>query len=184
MQIPRHTWITLLRGINVGGNNIVPMKELRDLLSGLGFENARTYIQSGNCVFDSDITDTAVISEKISKAMQTAFGFEPNIMCLNHEDFAAAITQNPYPDVTDLKALHFFFLAEPARNADLEALNTLKKLSENYSLTENVFYLHAPDGIGRSKLAAQAERKLGVRATGRNLRSVMKIAELAGLDPA
>lgn len=173
-----------MRGINVGGNNILPMKELRELLTGLGFENAATYIQSGNCVFDTDMKSAADISQEISEAIESTFGFAPNIMTLSQDGFAAAIVDNPYTDVQDHKTLHFFFLAQLAVNADIVALEALKKPSEDYHLTERVFYLYAPEGIGRSKLAAQAERKLGVSATGRNLRSVMKIAELAGIDAA
>lgn len=175
------TWIALLRGINVGGKNILPMKELRALLEDLGFQNARTYIQSGNCVFESDDTEPRSPAERISDRIEGAFGFRPQIMVLTADEIKAAVTENPYlegPD--DPKSVHLYFLSETADAADLGALARLQKPGERFALFGRVFYLLTPEGIGRSKLASQAEKCLGVAATARNLRSVKAIAELAG----
>ena len=174
------TWITLLRGINVGGNNILPMKELRGLLNGLGYENVRTYIQSGNCVFETPTKDAGKLEDEIASAIEKRFGFSPHIFVLTLDALDEAIVANPYSQAhDDPKSLHLSFLAKPARDVDLDALEALKTDSEAFTLTDTVFYLYAPDGIGRSKLAAKAERYLAVPMTGRNLRSVLKIAELA-----
>ena len=90
-----------------------------------------------------------------------------------------AVDSNPFPKaVSDPKTLHFLFLAEPAADPDTEALDDMKTTSEEYKLTDGVFYLHAPDGIGRSKLAANAEKHLGVVATGRNYRTVDKLLSM------
>ena len=70
---------------------------------------------------------------------------------------------------------HFLFLAEPATSPNVEAMDNAKTSTENYKLTGRVFYLHAPDGIGRSKLAANAEKYLGVVTTGRNYRTIDKL---------
>jgi uncharacterized protein (DUF1697 family) len=87
---------------------------------------------------------------------------------------------NPFPEaVGNPKSLHVAFLAEASAEPDLSALEALKSPTENYELFENAFFLHAPDGIGRSKLAAKVEKCLGVRTTGRNWRTAMKVAELA-----
>lgn len=175
------TWIALLRGINVGGNNILPMKELRTLLERCGFTNVRTYIQSGNCVFEAVEADGAKLSAQIASTIKGKFGFEPTIMALTKTSLEDAIHANPYPQgEDDPKSVHFFFLAAPAIRADMDALEQLRKPSEAFTLTDHVFYLHAPEGIGRSKLAAQAERKLSTRTTARNYRSVIKIMDLAG----
>ena len=92
--------------------------------------------------------------------------------------------RNPFPEaVTEPKTLHFSFLAAPASGADLAALEEWKRPTESYLLTDRVFYLHAPDGIGRSKLAAGVERHLGVVMTGRNYRTVEKLAALAAASP-
>ena len=98
------------------------------------------------------------------------------LLLLKREDLLTAIESNPFPNaVSDPKTLHFFFLAEPASNPDTEALGGIKTSTEKYQLTDGVFYLHAPDGVGRSKLAANAEKHLGVVTTARNYRTVTKL---------
>lgn len=173
------SWIALLRGINVGGNNILPMKELREVLASMGFDNISTYIQSGNCVFDAEDESAPSLTEKIENAIDTKFGFKPKVLILRKEELKNAALANPYPeDLNDPKSVHLFFLTEPATNGDIASLHNMKKPTEHFELTDQVFYLHAPEGIGRSKLAAQVEKKLGVSVTARNLRSVIKILEL------
>lgn len=175
------TWIALLRGINVGGNNILPMKDLRDLLKGLGLQNVRTYIQSGNAVFESEKTDATQLGLAIADEIEKAFNFRPKILIISKRDLDRAINNNPYPEGTsDPKTLHLFFLSTAAVDANLSKLKELQKQTERFELIDRVFYLHAPEGIGRSKLAAQVEKNLGVAITARNLRSATKIAELAG----
>jgi len=170
------TWIALFRGINVGGNNILPMAELKSDLESLKLKNVRTYIQSGNVVFDSTAKSAPSLSKRIAAHIEQQHGFRPQIFILKREDLLAAIESNPYPEaISDPKTLHFSFLAEPATNADTMALDDAKAPSERYRITNGVFYLHAPDGIGRSKLAANAERHLGVAMTARNYRTVEKL---------
>lgn len=174
-----NTWIALLRGINVGGNNILPMKDLRQLLEHEGFTDAKTYIQSGNCVFQSDLSSPDEIQCKISDGIENKFGFRPRIFVMDRSNLLQAIAANPYPEgAEDPKSVHFYFLAGLATEPDLEALEAIQAPTERYLLTDHVLYLHAPDGIGRSKFAAQVEQKLGVATTARNFRTVLKIAEL------
>jgi len=172
-------WIALFRGINVSGKNIVPMADLRALMSNIGFEGAKTYIQSGNLVFQS-ADDNVTIRKKITDAVADKFGFEPRLMLLSVEAINRAIHNNPFPaGEADPKTLHLYFLNEAPENTDLAAMAGWKIDSEAYELQGDVFYLHAPDGIGRSKLAERVERLLGVGATARNWRSVSKILALA-----
>ena len=172
------TWIALLRGINVSGKNILPMAELRRELEGLGFEDVRTYIQSGNVVFRSGARSAAKLADTIAGAVGESHGFRAPVLVLSAAELASAQRQNPFPKVSAEKALHFLFLFEKPRRPDLDALNELASGKEEFRLAGRVFYLHAPDGIGRSKLAARAEKLLGVEATARNLRTVRKLAEL------
>ncbi len=173
------TWIALFRGINVGGNNILPMAKLRSDLESLNLKNVRTYIQSGNVVFDSSTKTATSLSKVIARRIEERHGFRPQILILNREDLLTAVDSNPFPKaVSDPKTLHFFFLAEPASDPDTEALDDMKTTSEEYKLTDSVFYLHAPDGIGRSRLAANAEKHLGVVATGRNYRTVDRLLSM------
>ena len=174
------TWIALLRGINVGGNNLLPMDKLKSLLESLKLKNVRTYIQSGNVIFDVAGKTASSLAVKIGEKIEVHHGFRPQLVILDCKTFQAAVRSNPYPlAVSDPKSLHFFFLAEPATDPDTSALDKIKTSTESYRLTDCVFYLHAPDGIGRSKLAANAEKHLGVVTTARNFRTVEKIMSMS-----
>jgi uncharacterized protein (DUF1697 family) len=174
------SWIALFRGINVGGNNLLKMAELRRNLESLDLRNVCTYIQSGNVIFDSAAETASSLAEKIGGLIHEKHGFQPRIFILKRNDLLSAIESNPFPDaVSDPKTLHFFFLREPASSPDIGAIDNAKTETESYRLTDRVFYLHAPDGIGRSKLAANAEKYLGVAGTGRNYRTVDKLLSLA-----
>ncbi|QDU97290.1 DUF1697 domain-containing protein [Lignipirellula cremea] len=174
------TWIALFRGINVGGNNRLTMDQLRADLESLGCRRVETYIQSGNVVFQSASRSVAVLGSKIAQRIQSQHQFEPRVLLLSPRELQQAIDQNPFPQATDdPKSLHFFFLEGAPTDPDLDALAAVKAPTEAYCLVGRVFYLHAPAGIGRSKLAAIVERKLGVVATARNYRTVGQLATMA-----
>ncbi len=176
-----NTYIALFRGINVGGKNSLPMNGLVAILKDIGAKRARTYIQSGNAVFQSEEGNSLQLSKQLAAAIKNRHGFESQVLILGLEAIDRAIAKNPFPDaVTDPSNLHLGFLASAPKNPDLEKLNNLRTENERFYLTDEVFYLHAPDGVGRSKLAANSERLLGVTMTDRNWRTVCKIKELAG----
>lgn len=176
-----NTYIALFRGINVGGNGSLPMKELVATLEEVGARKVRTYIQSGNAVFESAERNVARLSKQISAEVMKRRGFAPHVHILTLGALAKAIAENPFPDaVGDPSRLHLGFLASSPKSPDLRTLFSLKIESERFHLTESVFYLHAPDGVGRSKLASRSERLLGVPMTDRNWRTVCKVMELAG----
>lgn len=174
-----HTYIALFRGINVGGKNPLPMKGLVAILENIGARNVRTYIQSGNAVFQSAETDLVQLSKQLAAEIKKRQGFEPCVIILTPAALQSAMNNNPFPE-SDPTGLHLGFLADPPMTPDLERLNKLKTEKERFHLSDTVFYLHAPDGVGRSKLAAGAEKLLGVPMTDRNWRTVCKIMELAG----
>lgn len=175
-----NTYIALLRGINVGGKNSLPMKELVAILEDLGGQGVRTYIQSGNAVFQSEEKDPAQLSRQLAAAIKQGWGFEPHVLILGVADIEKALAENPFPEAeADPTSLHLGFLASPPESPDLEKLTTLKKESESFQLRGKVFYLHAPEGVGRSRLAASSEKLLGVPMTDRNWRTVGKIREMA-----
>jgi len=174
------TYVALFRGINVGGKNALPMKELVAVLENLGSQNVKTYIQSGNAVFESKEKDTLRLSNKISAEINKRRGFEPHVLLLGLEDIERAITENPFPEAeTDPQALHIGFLASAPQNPSLKTLESLKRDSERFQLIDKMFYLHAPEGVGRSKLAANAEKLLGAPMTDRNWKTVCKIWKMA-----
>ncbi len=175
-----HTHVALLRGINVGGNNILPMKELRSILEGIGLTKVSTYLQSGNAVFQSKSDRTREIAAEIKSAINAAKGFDPQILIVSIEELRKAIASNPFAEGEgEPKTLHVYFLDSAPDEPDLNMLNTIKTESEQFSLVGLLFYLYAPDGIGRSKLAARVEKALGVIVTARNWRSVNKIFSMA-----
>lgn len=179
------TYIALFRGINVGGKNILAMKALIAILESLGAQKVRTYIQSGNALFQRSETNIAEFKSKLISQIKLQHGFEPQIMMVSRETIEKAILENPFPEAeTDPSSLHLGFLAAPPSHPQLAELNALKKDSERFHLSPSVFYLHAPEGIGRSKLAAKAEKLLGVAMTDRNWKTVCKIRDMAdkGLD--
>lgn len=174
------TIIALLRGINVGGKHALPMKELAAILEALGASNPRTILQSGNAVFQIEEQDSQQLAGKIGAAIKARAGFEPTVMLLELEEIEKAIAENPFPEAeTDPASLHVSFLASTPKKPDLEKLESLRIASERFHLADKVFYLHAPEGVGRSKLAAMAERVIGVQMTDRNWRTVCKIRDIA-----
>ncbi len=173
-------WIAFFRGINVGGHNILPMKELKASLEKSGCEAITTYIQSGNVVFRHAESDAKKMATHIRALVLADFGFQPNVLLLTGEQLKDAHTNNPFSaGESEPKTLHLYFLTGPTGTVDEEKLASLKSDSEQFDLIGRVFYLYAPNGIGRSKLAAKVEKCLGVAATARNWRTVTKVLQLA-----
>ncbi len=174
------TYIALLRGINVGGKNLLPMKDLVHDLESLDLTHIRTYIQSGNVVFQTSKKVAATLVRNIADIIEKRHGFKPDVLILSPNRLKTAIEDNPYPEAhAEPKTLHLSFLASPPTAPNIESLTKIKSPTERFHLADDVFYLHAPDGIGRSRLAANVEKLLGVPATGRNWRTVQKLMELA-----
>ncbi len=175
-----NTYIALLRGINVGGNNKLPMKALAELLQTLGLHKVKTYIQSGNVVFQSERSDGAALEKEISAAIKRDHGFAPQTFVLDTPALQAALAANPFPEgEAEPKSLHLFFLDGIPSNPNLAALDALKTANERFELIDKVFYLHAPDGIGRSKLAENVGKGWGVAITARNWRTASTLLALA-----
>jgi len=172
------TMVALLRGINVGGKNRLPMQDLRELLTELGCEDVKTYIQSGNAVFRCD-ADIVALPKLICSAIEERFGFGPQVLVMTASRFESIVAGNPFAGkVADPRSVHVSFLEEEAIAADVERMHSECKDNESFRLTKHALYFHAPDGIGRSAFASKAEKLLGVAATGRNWRTVCKIADI------
>lgn len=162
----------------MGGHNIIPMKELTALLENLGLQDVKTYIQSGNAVFRAEEKDKSRLSVDISDAIEKSRGFRPQTLVLEDGELKKAIDNNPFPEAEGNPspvALSFLFSA--SAEPDLKTLESVRAESEKFKLIDNVFYMYAPDGFGRSKLAARIEKCLGVPVTGRSLRTVCSIYE-------
>jgi uncharacterized protein (DUF1697 family) len=163
----------------VGGRHSLPMKELVSILQDLGCRNVATYIQSGNAVIESDQA-AEKLAENISAAIMKRRGFAPRVLLLNAQELERAIAANPFPEgESDPKSLHLGFLSERPEAPDLAKLEALRSPTERFQLIGRVFYLHAPDGIGKSKLAERSETILGVAMTDRNWRTVTMMSGMA-----
>jgi len=173
------TYIALFRGINVGGKNSLSMKELVVLLESIGLRNILTYIQSGNAVFQSTEKNVSQLARRLTDEINKRHGFEAHVLILAPDAIKRAMAENPFSEAeADPSHLHLGFLASTPKNPDFKKLDALRKESERFHLSDHVFYLHAPEGVGRSKLAASAEKLLGVPMTDRNWRTVCKIREI------
>jgi uncharacterized protein (DUF1697 family) len=182
------TYVALLAAVNVGKRK-VPMADLRDLLTGLGYRNARTYLASGNAVFDvpddaEDAGDHAAIAARISAALADRFGFDVPCLVRTGAYLDAVIKACPFPaDTLEGKQLHAVFYSADVTADRYADIDRAAFLPEEFRLGEQVMYLYAPNGLGRSELAAAlakpAGRLKGIQATGRNWNSVKALAEMA-----
>ena len=168
------TWIAFIKSVNVGGRNILPMADLRSVGAKLGYKNFGTYIQSGNCVFQTTATGPE-IERDLANAIEAQFGFAVPVLALTQNTLDAAIAANPYE--AEPNKLHLHFVWEVA-TPDLARVEALATKSEQFRLIGKVLYLHAPDGVGRSKLFARLPKVLGA-VTVRNLKTVVKVRDLA-----
>ena len=175
------TWVLFLRGINVGGNCSLPMKELVSLLDEQGCKNVRTYIQSGNAIFEGTKADATRVAKQLGPAIRKKRGFEPRLYVLSVAELETAAAGNPYPQAVaaEPRLVHVFFLSGKPSAADIEAMNAVKASHEAFTLKGKHFYLHTPKGFGTSKLAATALKRLGDDSTARNWRTLTAVLALA-----
>ncbi|PDQ18046.1 hypothetical protein CN311_26720 [Mesorhizobium sanjuanii] len=174
-------FVALFSGINVGGNRIVKMAELRSFLGELGFADVATYVQSGNAVFRAGRGDAASLTRQLEAAFEKKWGFHSRIMVRDLGWFERLVKENPYPDVArDPAKLHAYVL-ERAPTAD-EIARLAEKCTgpESFEVKGDVLYLHAPDGLGKSVFANLIPRTLKVPGTARNWRTVLTLLEMAG----
>ncbi len=169
--------ILLLRGVNVGGANRLPMPEFRQLLAELGVQGAQTHIQTGNVVFaDPGIAD---LPGMIAAGMSDRFGFAPKMFIMSLAAYDAILMANPYAAQENGPLVHIFFLDAPFAAKDVAALTELAGRDESVTFAKNAVYLHAPSGVGRSKLAEKIGASPRVGVTARNLTSANAISALA-----
>lgn len=177
--MPRYA--ALLRGINVGGRKLISMADLRGLLEDLGHTDVATLLQSGNAVFTSARRSAAKVGTEIEGALAAA-GHDVRVLVRTHADLAGIVASNPLPEATaDPSHLVVQFLdGDPAASA-MRALDTGEFEHEDLALGDRALYVWYRNGIGRSKLTNDViERRLGVRATGRNWNTVTKLVDLTG----
>ncbi|KGJ96009.1 DUF1697 domain-containing protein [Colwellia psychrerythraea] len=170
------SYIMLFRGVNVSGKNLLPMKPFVSLLEENGYQAVSSYIQSGNIMLKSARNP----SDNVKAIVANRYGFALEVFTLNEAEFSLAKANNPYAEFEG-KFVHFYF-CQDAIDLNQEKVAKYCAESEQYLVKDNVFYLHAPNGIGRSKLVANIELCLGQTATGRNLNTVNKISTMFSVN--
>ena len=186
--------VALLRGINVGGRNKVPMAELREVVTALGHTGVTTYIQSGNVLFTTADTDTAKLAAALETAIEDRFGLWSSVVVLSRDELAEVLAANPYSDEPDPRLVHVVFRnAEPPPEVRDRIEAAVKAAAAKGSRDTihaggRALYIHTPDGFGRSELAqnlfkimappAKQKKQPALAATARNLATSTKLLSL------
>lgn len=178
--------IVLLRGINLGPTNRVAMPALREALAAAGYENVRSYVQSGNIVLDSGATPDALAGQ-IGALIAEQFGLEIAVVARTRDELARVISRNPLADVaTEPRRYQVSFLSAPPTPELEDTLRALAAGAERVRVIEREIYAWHPDGVARSKLWNRLGRQggvgAGVSATSRNWTTVTTLLEMADAD--
>ena len=171
----------MLRGINVSGQKIIKMDELRKIYQGAGFKNVRSYVQSGNVLFEASNDSTDQLSVQISQKILKKFGFQVKVIVKTINEMAGVVKNNPFlkEKGIDSTRLYVTFLSQvPGKVALKELDKLLSKQERFYSLGKEI-YIHCPDGYGKTKFSNNnVEKTLATFATTRNWRTVMNLHEM------
>lgn len=173
----------LLRGVNVGGHNAVAMSELRDLLTQLGFSDARSILQSGNLVFRCDARAGADLERMLEMEAEKRLGLRADFLIRSGEEWRKVVARNPFRKEAERDPGHLvvMFLKSAANAKDVKAVQATITGPEIVRGDGRHLYIVYPDGIGKSRLTnALLEKKLGIRGTARNWNTILKLAALAG----
>jgi uncharacterized protein (DUF1697 family) len=176
------TYISILRGINVSGQKLIKMSDLQELFSALGYKNIKTYIQSGNVIFQSTKKNTAALATEISKAITANYQFTVPVLVKSKQEIEETIKHNPFVKRTniDLSKLHVTFLSATPDAALVSKIADINYDDDEFIVDENIVYLHCPKTYGNTKLSNNYfENKLKVTATTRNWKTVNELFSIA-----
>lgn len=169
-------FIIFLKGINVGGNNIIRMQELKKVLSENGFENITTIIQSGNIILSSE-KSRSEIREIVHQLIQANFNLDIPVIVTNKVEIESSLEKFPFYDQSsDESQLHITFLEREVDSDEWDKKFSKILSEETYKLSNSILYLYTPNGYHKSKLnASSIASKLKINATNRNLKTLKKV---------
>ncbi|HEV2166690.1 MAG TPA: DUF1697 domain-containing protein [Thermoplasmata archaeon] len=176
------SYLALLRAVNVGGRGALSMGDLRDVLEGLGLEEVRTVLQTGNAVFRAGRSSPGELETRISATLEAKLGVTSEVFVRTAEEWRAVLAENPFPDEAKRDPSHLLVTAlrSAPSEASWEALRAAIRGRERVQGIGRHAYLVYPDGVGRSQLtAAVIEGKLGTRGTSRNWNTAQRLARWA-----
>ncbi len=173
--------IALLRGINVGGRHKLPMKDLKGIFEAAGCTQVRTYIQSGNVVFEPAQASLDELPTRIGEAIEAAFGFSVPVVLRSADELRRAVANIPFTDEgLDPKLLQIVFLQQVPTPEQIAGLDPDRSPPDVFSVIGREIFCYHPNGIHRSKLTnAYFDTKLDTISTARNLRTTLKLLEMA-----
>jgi uncharacterized protein (DUF1697 family) len=180
--MPMSMYIALLRGINVGGRNKVAMAALREFLAELGLDGAKTLLQSGNVVFQSEGKTAAALESLLEKETAARLGVAADYLVRSSADWAKVVAANPFPKEAEADPAHLvvMFLKSAPTPSGLKMVQASIKGPEVIKGRGRELYIVYPEGIGTSKLTgASIERNLGIRGSARNWNTVLKLLAVA-----
>ena len=169
-----------MRGINVGGRNKLPMGDLRVLLEQAGCRSVRTYIQSGNVVFEGDSSLAGRIASEVPLLIEARFGFAPPVILRSADELAAAVAANPF-DASDADPGHLAvgFLADRPASGAVARLDPDRSPGDRFEVVDREVYLYVPGGLARTKLTTDYfDRRLDTVMTVRNWRTTNRLLEM------
>lgn len=172
--------IALLRGINLGGTNRLPMKDLAGFFRKAGCEQVRTWLQSGNVVFQAVSTDAPFIVQSVSESISEQFGLEVPIVTRTLEDLEQVVQGNPFlGETVETKFLHVSFLKDLPVPSRFESLSADRSPPDRFQIIGRNVFLYLPNGVARTKLTNQYfDSKLKTISTVRNWNTVLKLLEI------
>ncbi len=178
---PDSTHVALLRGVNVGGKNKLPMEDLRTIFTLAGCEAVVTYIQSGNVVFKAGAELATRIPTLIASGIEERFGYRVPVMARAFEELRDAVRANPFlGTVDDLKTLHVAFLAEIPESDRVAQLDPDRSPPDTFKVLGREIFLHCPNGLARTRLTNNYfDSKLATTSTVRNWRTVLTLLTMA-----
>jgi len=181
----RETHVAFFRGVNVGGRNRLPMKDLAAMFEAAECTHVRTYVQSGNVVFDASPRVAAGIAKRIAGAVDKRFGHAPIAIVRSAEELRATIEANPFLSRgADLSRLQVMMLSEIPSAERAASLDPNRSPGDEFALVGADLYLYQPAGIADSKLTnAYFDAKLKTTSTARNWRTMLAIADLIDAKP-
>ena len=172
------TYALLLRGVNVGGRGSLPMATLREVLTDIGYDDVRTYLQSGNAVIGSS-GSAAKVRTDAEKALAAAVGRHIDILVRSHAQLSKVVDEWPFAASGAPTTEHVFFLESAADAKPLRDIDPSDYAPERFATGGAHVYLSLPDGLGRSKLAPVVTRRLGKAiTTARNWNTVTALLEM------
>ena len=175
-------YIALLRGINIGRNKRIKMADLVKTLESLGFKNVKTYLQSGNVIFEHDSGDIAEITENIERKISETFSFSVDVIIRTKDELENIVKGNSFIKDTDIELdkLHVTFLSDIPNQKAVLNLDINKAENEKFEIIGREVSLYCPNGYARTKLKNDMfEKRLNVVATTRNWKTTNKLLELS-----